>query len=129
MKDIKNRTALSQNLIKLRKKYGLTQKELALKSGVSRRTIALYETNPSKPPFENIKKLASALSVTVEDLVGSENESLKGSALDRVFTNVDSRTLKKIKLILSLTPEQRHMVYAFVDSLLNRNTSKEKKAS
>lgn len=60
---------------------------------------------------------------SVEELVGDTNNDAKATDLDRIFSSVDSRTLKKIKLILSLTPEQRHMVYAFVDSLLNKNTS------
>jgi len=122
MEKIKNRSVLAQNLIRLRKKHNLTQEELAKKSGVSRRTIALYETKPSKPPLHNIAKLAKALNVKIEELVEYSN-IVKQKEAD--FSNVNSRTLKRIKQILSLTPEQRHMVYAFVDSLTNKN----KKAS
>ena len=64
MKNIKKRTILAQNLIKLRKKYGLTQEDLAKVAGISRRVIALYETKPVNPPLHNIEKLANAISAS-----------------------------------------------------------------
>jgi transcriptional regulator with XRE-family HTH domain len=118
---IENRTILAQNLIKLRKKHGLTQADLSKRSGVSMRTIALYETRNAKPPLEKIEKLAAALNVKIEKLAGP----LK--AIDKPdvdFSSIDSRTLKKFKQILSLPPEQRHMIYSLVDSLVSKNKSK-----
>jgi transcriptional regulator with XRE-family HTH domain len=118
MNNIINRTPLAQNLIRLRKRHGLTQEDLAKLSGVSRRVIAFYESKSAKPPLHNIEKLAKALNVNIEELIEYKKN---GQELTDDLSNIDSRTLKKLKQILSLTPEQRHMVYAFVDSLMNKN--------
>jgi transcriptional regulator with XRE-family HTH domain len=115
--DNKKRTILAKNLIRLRKNHGLTQEELSKISGVSRRTIALYETKSAKPPLDNIEKLAKALNVIIEELIEFKNN---GNKLEDDFSNIDSRTLKKFKQILSLTPEQRHMVYSLVESLVKK---------
>jgi transcriptional regulator with XRE-family HTH domain len=123
MSDLNERSMLSQNLIKLRKKHGLTQEDLSSRSGVSRRTIALYETKAAKPPLKNIEKIAAALHVKIEDLTGKMTVR-NSSKMDVDFTTVDSRTLKKFKQILDLPPEQRHMIYSMVDSLSKKNSSK-----
>ncbi len=114
MDKLNQRPLLARNLIRLRKKHSLTQADLAKISGVSRRTIALYETHESNPPIDNIEKLAKALHVSIDKLINLEFSDNK---LNDDFYNIDSRTLKKIKQILSLSPEQRHMVYSLVDSL------------
>lgn len=118
MNNTENRPLLAQNLIRLRKKHGLTQEDLAKLSGVSRRVIAFYESKPAKPPLHNIEKLAQALNVKIEELIDFKKI---GRDLTDDLSKIDSRTLKKLKQILSLTPEQRHMVYAFVDSLTSKN--------
>lgn len=119
---MENRTVFAENLIRLRKKYGMTQADLSQASGVSRRSIALYETKPVNPPLDNIERLAHTLNVSIEELVGFQQEKSKTT---QDFSNIDSRTLKKIKQILSLTPEQRHMVYSFIDSLSKKNQGKD----
>jgi len=121
---MKNKNIFSENLKRLRKKFGLTQEELAKLSGVSRRMITYYETNPAEPSIKRVEKIAKVLNISIEELVGYKKMDVN---LKSNFSNIDSRTLKKFKQILSLTPEQRHMVYAFVDSLTNKN--KDKKAS
>ena len=115
---MQKRSSFANNLILHRKKYGFTQEDLAKRSGVSRRSIALYETKGVNPPLDNIQKLAQALNTNIEQLVGFKRGDLE---TDYVFSSVDSRTLKKLKQILSLTPQQRHMVYMFVDSMTKKN--------
>ena len=53
-----------------RKKAKLTQKELAEKSGLATITIQQYERNLREPRLENIKKIATALDVSVDSLFG-----------------------------------------------------------
>lgn len=53
-----------------RKKAGLTQKELAEKAGLAEITIRQYETNKREPRSENLKKIAAALEIPVDDLLG-----------------------------------------------------------
>lgn len=52
-----------------REKRGLTQEELAVKSGVSRGTIHALETDDAKcTTTTTLKKLAAALEIGIDDL-------------------------------------------------------------
>ena len=55
-----------------RKKLGITQQELAERTGLSQRTIAAYEVQGVTARYKNIVKLASALHVAVEYLLNDE---------------------------------------------------------
>ena len=59
-------------LIKLRKKAGLTQKELCNKLNVSRSTYNGYELDKFEPNIETLKKLADLYDVSVDYLIGNE---------------------------------------------------------
>lgn len=54
----------------IRKARGMTQAELASKSGVPRISIARYEKGRIDPTTAVAKKIADTLGVTVDDLVG-----------------------------------------------------------
>ena len=59
------------NLSTIRKSKLMTQEELAAKSGINRVTIAKYETGRQEPTVANALKLATALGVTVDELIGA----------------------------------------------------------
>lgn len=63
-----------KRLKKLRNDFNFTQQELANKVDVSRATIAGYETKGKEPPYETLKKLASALECSVDYLLGNTDE-------------------------------------------------------
>lgn len=54
-----------------RKNKGLTQKQLAEKTGLATVTIQQYERNLREPRLKNIIKIANALNVSPESLFGS----------------------------------------------------------
>lgn len=54
----------------LRLEKGFTQKELAKLSSVAEITIRKYESGQSNPKIETIKKIAKALNVRLEDILG-----------------------------------------------------------
>ena len=56
-------------LAEIRKERGYSQAELSEKSGVSRVSIARYETGKVSPNARALKKLAGALRVKIDDLV------------------------------------------------------------
>lgn len=63
---------LLKNLVKIRKKKKLTQRQLAEKSGVSYNTIIKMERGGiENPKIETAIKLAKALKVKVDDLIGN----------------------------------------------------------
>ena len=53
----------------IRKERGLTQARLSDLSGVSRVTIARFETGKCSPSLETLDKLARALNITIDELV------------------------------------------------------------
>ena len=59
------------NLSTIRKSKLMTQAELAAASGINRVTIAKYETGRQEPTVENAFRLATALGVTVDALIGN----------------------------------------------------------
>ena len=60
---------IGKNLQKLRKQKSLTQEALAEAVGVARQTIAKWESGESTPDLEMSGRLASALEVTLDDLI------------------------------------------------------------
>jgi transcriptional regulator with XRE-family HTH domain len=122
MKKFDYRPQFSKNLIRLRKAKNLTQEGLAEKTGLSKRMIAYYETEAVKPPIDKIEIIAKALNVNINELLGT-NETV---SIQDDFATIDSRTLKKIKMILSLPKNQRHIIYTMAESFLKQNTEKGK---
>jgi len=68
----KNTQMINIRLKEIRQARGLTQKELAQKIGVSTGAIGLYETNRRMPDLSTLKKLADALNVSADYLIGRE---------------------------------------------------------
>ena len=61
-----------KNLIRYRKKMGMTQQDLAEKSGYSRSSIINWETGKRAPRTVDIEKLAEALNTTADYLLKGE---------------------------------------------------------
>lgn len=57
-------TAFSEKIIRARKKKGMTQDDLAAACGVTKRTVASYETDGRIPHAGTLAKIAEALGVT-----------------------------------------------------------------
>lgn len=63
---------METNLRTLRRKRGLTQRQLSELSHVPCICIIRYESGAFKPRMDNAIKLAAALGVTVDELIGEE---------------------------------------------------------
>jgi XRE family transcriptional regulator, regulator of sulfur utilization len=61
---------LARNLRALREAQGLTQNQLAERAGVPRATLAHLETGGGNPTLLVTIRIASALNVTIEELIG-----------------------------------------------------------
>lgn len=57
------------NLREVRKAHGLTQEQLSAVSGVNRVSIAKYESGKSTPSLQTAERLATALGVTIDELM------------------------------------------------------------
>ncbi len=65
---------VGENIKKIRKEKGLTQKELGALCGMSESQIRHYELNYKTPRIETIRKIAIALDVSLNVLLDSNNE-------------------------------------------------------
>lgn len=59
------------NLVYFRRKSGITQEELANRTGITQSIIAKYETGKRNISIENALKIAKALNISVEELFES----------------------------------------------------------
>ncbi|EIC1657441.1 helix-turn-helix transcriptional regulator, partial [Listeria monocytogenes] len=72
-------------LKKLRKNENLTQDQLASKIGITRDTLANYETGRREPDFTTLKNIASYFEVSTDYLLGRDeidNSDLLAAHID-----------------------------------------------
>ena len=60
------------NLKEIRLARGMTQEELAKKTGVSQSQIARYENGDCEPTLDTLRKLSKELNCTLDELIGNE---------------------------------------------------------
>lgn len=71
------KVTVGENIKRLRKERGLTQKNLGELCGIAEPNIRKYENGKQNPKLETIEKIATALGVTAFDLMGIEYFDLK----------------------------------------------------
>ena len=64
----------AQNLVRLRMKNGISQKELATELDISPQTISNIEKQVAYPTFSNLEKIAKFFNATPVDLFGNPTE-------------------------------------------------------
>ncbi|MBR6360718.1 MAG: helix-turn-helix domain-containing protein [Clostridia bacterium] len=64
----------ADNLLNLRKRYSMTQEDLAEKLGVSRQAVAKWESGETVPDLEKSRLIAEVFGVTLDDLVNFNPE-------------------------------------------------------
>jgi transcriptional regulator with XRE-family HTH domain len=116
-------TNFSENLIRIRKLKGLSQKDLANLTGISSRMIYHYENHVSHPSIEKIDIIAKALNVSISELIGIEFSKINKNETED-FDNLNVKTIKQLKKILKLNPIDRSTVYKMVDLLLQKDEYK-----
>ena len=83
--------SIAENILTTRQAARLTQEQLAEAVGVSRQTVAKWESGETSPDLEHAASLASALDTTLDALVTFEGGSLGIGAPPRgkhLFGNV-----------------------------------------
>lgn len=93
-----------EKLKSLRRDYGITQVDLAEKLGISKSTLAMYETNKREPNYETLMRIGQFFCVSVDYLLGTEhlrpeNMSPKGvkiPVLGRVQAGIPIEAVEEI---------------------------------
>lgn len=68
---------LGNIILKYRKKYGLSQEEVAKEIGVSRQTISKWELNETSPDLKQAIKLAEIFKISLDELTYQQNKEKK----------------------------------------------------
>ena len=63
---------LSEKIVSLRRKNGLSQEQLAEKLGVSRQAISKWEGGLSTPELDKLKALSKCFHIPIDELIGNE---------------------------------------------------------
>lgn len=93
-----------------RKQKKITQNDLGKAVGTSGDIIGKYERNEIKPSIDTAAKIADSLGVTIDYLV-KEGE----------YQNIDNETLKRMKELEKLSPEDKSHVFAMLDAFFAKN--------
>jgi len=106
------------NVAKYRKKKGFSQYDLADLSGISRRMIGHYESRGIIPPADRLQALADSLDIPVYKLFKQPEMSQNP---DTDLTDIDPRSVKKLRDILSLPADDRGDLYRILNKMLRKN--------
>ena len=77
-----------------REKRALSQTELARRAGLQPSAVSHFETGTRKPSFDNLRRLADALDVTTDYLLGRVRSSQAIAGADRLHRNLNRLTTK-----------------------------------
>jgi transcriptional regulator with XRE-family HTH domain len=108
----------AENVVHYRKKQGHSQYDLAMMSGISRTMISHYEREGMLPTADRLQTLADSLAVPVYKLF-TENKKEANQETD--LSNIDPRSVKKLRDILSLPAEDRNDLYRILNKMLRKN--------
>ncbi len=100
---------LGSRIARLRKEKGLTQVELAKTIGIKQALISDYERSRLRPNYEMIIRLAIALEVTTDELLGVK--AIKNS-------KPNLKIQKRMRKIEALPETQQKFVLKTIDSHL-----------
>jgi len=110
-KPAETREGFGPRLTRLRQARGLTQEELGAAVGLSNRMVAYYERHDAQPPGAVLARLADALRVSSDVLLG--REPMKDGTSPKT-----ARLLKRLKQVEELPPADQRTVLKLVTALV-----------
>jgi transcriptional regulator with XRE-family HTH domain len=102
-------------LRQLRLEKGFTQKELANEINVSQRVIVYYERESNHPPSDLLPGIASALGVSIDELLG-----LKAAKKKKIDSSVSPRLARRLQQIESLDSKNKRQLLQIIDTFIER---------
>jgi len=102
----------STRLKSAREMREMTQLELGEKAGLTPTSIAHFEAGSRKPSFDNLRKLAEALEVKTDYLLGRADDPTN-DAIDVLYRDAGK-----------LTEHDRRVVESLIKTLIEKDTNK-----
>ena len=105
--------SFGERLISVRKKKSLSQADIGKMINISGDAYGRYERNEVKPTIEMATKVANALEVSLDYLVGKTNLEL------------DNYTLKRIEAISKMSDTDKDHVFSLLDAFIAKTRLQE----
>lgn len=110
------------NIRKIRERRGITQTELAIRLGISSRTVSSWEVNRTEPKMGMLEKVCMVLNCRKSDIIEDTEYDIplknENPALLELAKQMDPALRALQDKIGELTIENRISVEIFVDALL-----------
>lgn len=100
-------------ITKLRKEQKLSREDLGTIVGTSGAVIGRYERNEIKPSVEIANKIAKALNVSLDFLVGNNSVVVK-----------DKKILERVEAIVKMPENERQQIFNVIDALIRDYNAK-----
>lgn len=118
-KKVRPASEFGERLTALRRARGLTQVQLAERIGSTQRAVSRYETIADRAPAPVLAKLAQALSVSTDELLGVKRTRAAATLAD----DPEARRLwRKFQQVMTLPEKDRRAVIRLVNSLVTAKT-------
>lgn len=96
----------SERLRAVREIRGLSQSELAEKAGLQPSAISHFELDRRSPSFDNLKRLANALTVTTDYLFGrTDDPAACGPLSDQLARHAKNVTAADLELLTKMAEQ------------------------
>jgi len=105
--------ALGERVMQLRKEHGLTQVQLAETLMLSQQLIAAYEGGQRCVPADVLPRMATALGVSIEELVGTGTKIVKRGPTPKLQ--------RQLEQITRLPKSKQRFVIEMIDTVLNQS--------
>jgi len=106
--------AIGENLQSVRKRRGLTQKELGEKIGLTREAVASYEAGRSNLMIPTLLDMAAVLRVSVNEILGLERRAVE--------ITISRRWARRMAIIESLPESIKKHILRTLDDVIKANT-------
>ena len=110
------RSAFGERVYRIRIARGMTQVSLAQAAGMSQRMISHYECEIESPNADMVVKLAQALAVTTDELLGIQ--TLRKITDDPTIDPALRRYVKRIRAIVALPERDQKSVLRMLDNTI-----------
>lgn len=95
---------LGEKVLKLRKKFNISQEQLGEQVGVTRQTISNWELGETSPNPEQLKLLSKALNISIDELLENDIKSVEKDEVNKIESEPNKflKVSKKIGIILGI---------------------------
>jgi len=102
--------AIGENITRLRKELGLSQRALAEKLDISKRSLGTYEIARNSLPISLLPEFADFFNISVEELLNKPTKNIDGRSRS-------ARMLKSLEIMEGMPEKDQILVLGMIDSL------------